>query len=300
MPIVPTAAADLVTVRDLLRYGVSRFREAGLVHGHGASTALDEAAYLILETLHLPLDQLDPYLDARLTLAEREAVVAVLHRRVETRKPAAYITGKAYIRGLSFKVDERVIVPRSYIGELLLTEGLADVAGGMLDDPETVGAVLDLCTGSGCLALIAAQIFPRASVDAVDISADALAVAAQNVAEHPHGDRVTLHQGDLFAPVAGRRYDLILCNPPYVSTAEMAVLPEEYRHEPAVALAGGEDGLDVVRRLIQAAPGHLLPGGALMCEVGTGRDAVEAAFPELDLLWLDSEEASGEVFWWQP
>ena len=281
----------LLTVRDWLRYAVSRFTEAGLVYGHGTASALDEAAYLILHTLHLPIDQLEPWLDARLTLAERQAVSGIIAKRVTTRKPAPYLTNEAWVQGHAFYVDERVIVPRSYIGELLGSGLSAAVA-----DPEAVDRVLDLCTGSGCLAILAALAFPNAVVDASDVSADALAVAERNVATYDLGDRITLVRSDLFAGLAERRYDLILSNPPYVSAAAVAAFPPEYAAEPRIAHAGGEDGLDIVLRILAEAGTHLTENGALVVEIGTGRDILKAAFPRLPFVWLDSADSEGEVF----
>ena len=291
-PLEANALDDLVTVRDWLRLGVSRFEAAGLVYGHGTSSALDEAAFLILHTLHLPIDQLEPFLDARLTRTERADVRDILEARIATRKPAPYLTNAAWIQGHRFYVDERVIVPRSFIGELL-----ADGLQSLLPEPDAVARVLDLCTGSGCLAILAAHAFPHALVDAVDISADALAVARRNVDEHGLADRITLHRGDLFAPLEGQRYDLILTNPPYVDGAGMAALPPEYAHEPALALAAGVDGLDIVRRIMAAAPDHLTPAGGLLAEIGRCRPAFEAAYPKLEPLWLETETSSDEVFW---
>ncbi|SMF72331.1 [LSU ribosomal protein L3P]-glutamine N5-methyltransferase [Azospirillum oryzae] len=291
------ASAELSTIRDFLRYGVSRFNEADLDYGHGTTTAFDEAVFLVLETLHLPVDQLDPYLDSRLTAAEREAVAGILHARIDTRKPAPYLLNKAYIQGIPFYVDERVIVPRSYIGELLFS----DLFGGddftLVEDPTAVERVLDLCTGSGCLAILAARIFPEAQVDAVDLSPDALEVAKRNVADSGFEDRITLHQGDLFAPLKTRKYDVIITNPPYVDAESMDALPPEFRAEPEMALAGGDDGLDIVRRILKEAPKHLTPEGGLLCEFGTGREILEAEYPHLDFLWLQTANSFGEVFW---
>ena len=289
-------AGELITIRDFLRFAVSRFSEAGLFHGHGATDALDEAAFLILETLHLPIDRLDPFLDARLTAAERTRLGALIDERVATRKPAAYLTRRAYIQGVPFHVDERAIVPRSFIGELLFSDHFG-AGGTLIDTPDTVTRVLDLCTGSGCLAILAAMRFPSAQVDAVDLSPAALEVARLNVGEHGLEQRVTLLEGDLLEPVAGQRYDLIIANPPYVSAEAMAALPPEYRHEPALALAGGEDGLDLVRRILAEASVHLGSGGALICEIGSGRDLIQRDYPEFDFLWLDTEHSEGEVFW---
>jgi ribosomal protein L3 glutamine methyltransferase len=284
---------DLLTIRDFLRFAVSEFRKAGLVYGHGAANAVDEAAFILLEALALPVDDINPWLDARLTAPERGRLAELIAARVETRKPAAYLLNKAYVQGVPFYVDERVIVPRSYLGELMLGEEVFPPA----PDPEAVSSVLDLCTGSGALAILAALAFPNAEVEAVDISADALDVAARNIAEHGLEDRVRLHRGDLFAPLGKARFDLILTNPPYVDAEAMAGLPPEYRAEPALALAGGDDGLDVVRRILAEAPDHLEPEGGLVCEIGTGREILEADYPELNFVWLDTEESEGEVFW---
>lgn len=292
-----SAIDELITLRDILRYAVSRFRAAELVHAHGATTALDEAAYLILETLHLPVDQLEPFVDARLTRAEREKLIGLIEARIATRKPAAYLTGRTYIQGVPFKVDERVIVPRSYIGEMLFSGLFGGDDFTLIDDLQAVTSVLDLCTGSGCLAILAAHIFPNARIDAVELSADALAVARENVAESGFADRISLLQGDLFAPVTGRTYDLIITNPPYVDAETMAELPPEFRAEPAMALAGGADGMDIVRRILKDAGRHLTKAGGMICEIGTDREILDEEYPAIDFLWLDSVESSGEVFW---
>ncbi len=227
MPIDKTAIDDLATVRDWLRFATSRFTAENLAFGHGTSRAVDEAAYLILHTLHLPVDELDPWLDCRLTRAERGEVAAIIDKRITTRKPAPYLTNEAWIKGHSFYCDERVIVPRTYFGELL-----EDRLSAVVADPDAVESVLDLCTGSGCIAILAAMTFPNATVDAVDISPDALAVAERNVAEYGLEDRIHLARSDLFAALGDKRYDLILSNPPYVSAEAMAAFPPEYRAEP--------------------------------------------------------------------
>lgn len=287
-----TALVDeLLTVRDWLRWAVSRFRESRLFFGHGTDNAYDEAAYLILHALHLPLDRLEPFLDARLTLPERLAVFNILEQRIVRRLPAAYLTREAWLGDFRFYVDERVIVPRSYFAELL-AEGLSP----WLDDPEAVGSALDLCTGSACLAILMAHALPNAAIDAVDISSDALAVAERNVADYRLGDRIRLVRSDLFAALTACRYDLIICNPPYVTAASVATLPAEYRHEPALALGSGEDGLDVVRQLIDEAPSHLTAAGLLFVEVGHNADIVEAAFPDLPFTWVDAPSGEGKVF----
>lgn len=293
----PSLADELITIRDILRHAVSRFRAADLVHAHGATTALDEAAYLILETLHLPVDQLEPFVDARVTRAEREQLLALIEQRIATRKPAAYLTGRTYIQGIPFKVDERVIVPRSYIGEMLFSGLFGGDDFTLIDDVHAVTSVLDLCTGSGCLAILAAHIFPNARIDAVELSPDAMAVARENVAESGFADRISLFQGDLFAPLKGKSYDLIITNPPYVDAETMADLPPEFRAEPAMALAGGADGMDVVRRILAEAGKHLKRGGGMICEIGTDREILDEEYPAIDFLWLDSAESSGEVFW---
>jgi ribosomal protein L3 glutamine methyltransferase len=282
------------TPRDWLRYAIGRFREAGLAFGHGATTALDEAAYIILEGLHLPIDTLDPFLDAKLLLSERKRLDGLIEARAATRKPAAYLLHRAYIQGVPFYVDERVIVPRSFIGELLMT-ALAE-RNDLTGDPEEVSRVLDLCAGGGSLAILAARVFPNAAIDAVDLSADAIAVARRNVEEHDLVDRVQLLTGDLFQPLADARYDLILANPPYVDAEALAAFPPEYAAEPRMAHAGGADGLDLVRRILADAPGHLRPDGALICEVGLGRERLMRDYPDLPFVWLDTEESVGEVF----
>lgn len=280
-----------ITVRDLLRYAVSRFNASGLAYGHGSDNAYDEAAYLILHTLHLPLDTLEPFFDARLLASEIEEVLAVIARRADERLPAAYITHEAWMHGRRFYVDERVIVPRSFIGELL-EDGLQPYVA----DPDEVGAVLELCTGSASLAILAAHAFPNADVDAVDISAPALEVAALNVTEYGLEDRIALFEGDLFAPLPERRYDVVIANPPYVNSASMAELPAEYRHEPALALAGGNDGMDIVRRIVGEARNWLTEEGVLIVEIGNERAHVEAAFGGLDLVWLPTSAGEDSVF----
>ena len=281
----------LVTVRDWLRFAVGRFREAGLAFGHGSGDAWDEAAYLILHRLHLPLDRLEPFLDARLTIDERHALLATIRRRVDERVPAAYLTGEAWLGDYRFAVDPRVIVPRSFIAELLF-ERFAP----WIDDSDAVGAVLDLCTGCGCLAIVAADAFPSARVDAVDLSADALEVAAQNVDAYALGDRVHLVRSNLFDALPDGRYDLVVSNPPYVNDVSMAALPDEYRHEPRMALAGGPDGLDLVRRIVAGAADRLTDDGWLVIEIGHERPHVEAAFPTLPLTWLSTSGGDDAVF----
>ena len=290
--------AEFVTVLDLVRYAVTRFNAAKLVFAHGTTDPVAEAAFVVGEALHLPPDRLDWFAPARVTAGERERILSLIEARIATRKPAAYLLGRIYAAGVPFYVDERVIVPRSYLGELIAGETFSGSEEGLgFADPDEVDRVLDLCTGSGALAVLAAMRFANAAVDAVDISADALAVAARNVAEHGLTERITLMRGDLFAPVAAERYDLIITNPPYVDAAGMAALPPECRYEPALALDGGHDGIDIVARIIEDAGRHLTEGGGLLCEVGRDRPALEARYPDLPFLWLDTEESSGEVFW---
>jgi ribosomal protein L3 glutamine methyltransferase len=282
---------ELVTVRDWLRWAVSRFNEANLFYGHGTDNAYDEAVWLILHTLHLPNDRLEPYLDARLTRAERLAVLNILEQRLVRRLPAAYLTREAWLGPYRFYVDERVIVPRSYFAELL-SEHMAP----WITDPEHIHTALDLCTGSGCLAILIAEAFPAATVDAVDLSPDALAVARRNVTDYGLENRIHLVQSDLLEGLGDRRYDLIICNPPYVTADSMAALPAEYRHEPELALAAGDDGLDIVRRLLTTAATHLTEHGLLFVEVGHNADIVEAAFPDLPLTWVDAPSGEGKIF----
>ena len=296
MPDAAAAASQLETVRDFLRWAMTEFKAAGLAHGHGTSSALDEAAFIVLEALNLPVDDINPWLDARLLDGERRRLAQLIGERITTRKPAAYLLKKTYIHGVPFYVDERVIVPRSYIGELL-AGGLFGGDASLIDNPEAVGMVLDLCTGSGCLAVLAAAVFTNADIDAVDLSEDALEVARINVENHGLDSRINLLQGDLFEAVEDRAYDVIITNPPYVAAAEVAAFAPEYGHEPVIAHLGGDDGLDIVRRILAEAPDFLNPGGGLLCEIGTGRHVLAEEFPHLDFLWLDTEESEGEVFW---
>ncbi len=297
MPKTDALTAELFTLRDYWRYAISRFNAAGLTYGHGTDTAGDDAAFLLLDSLDLPIDALDPFLDARLLPQERKLLAERIEARVTSRKPSSYITGRAYIQGVRFHVDERVIVPRSHIGEILFSEYLGENGSAFLPDPVGVGGVADICTGSGCLAILAAKFFPNAAVDAVDLSPDALDVAAINLAEHEVEDQVALHEGDLFTPLAGRTYDLIITNPPYVDHEALSAYPPEYRAEPDMAHDGGVDGLDFVRRILREAPDHLTPEGGLLCEIGSGREILEEEFPHLDFLWLETAQSQDAVFW---
>ncbi len=284
------AESSLHTLRDFLRFAVSRFQQAGLVFGHGSDNAHDEAAYLILHTLHLPLDMLEPYLDAVLLADEKTELLGKLRERVEQRVPVAYITQHARQGDFDFYVDERVIVPRSFIYELL-----GEPLSPWIEYPELVHRALDLCTGSGCLAIQMAAHYPAAQIDAVDISLDALEVAAVNVEDYGLQERIQLVHTDLFEGLEGT-YDLIVSNPPYVDAESVDALPEEYLHEPELALGSGEDGLDATREILLQAAKFLNPRGVLLVEIGHNRDVLEREYPELPFVWLDTSGGDGFVF----
>ena len=286
-----TPPAELETLRDWLRWAVTRFGAAGLAFGHGTTSAFDEAAYLLLHALHLPHDRLEPFLDARVTHGERTDLANLFGRRIEERVPAAYLTHEAWLGEFRFYVDERVIVPRSFIAELL-PDGLLPLTG----DPRGVASALDLCTGSGCLAILLAHAYPDAEIDAVDLSSEALAVAQRNVSDYGLAGRINLIRSDLFANLAEKSYDLVISNPPYVTAMAMEELPPEYRHEPAMALAGGDDGLDAVRTILREAPRFLNPAGTLVMEIGHNRAAAESAFPRLPFTWLSTASSDDSVF----
>ena len=279
------------TPRDLLRYAVTRFNTAQLFFGHGSAEAFDEAAYLILHTLKLPLDRLDPFLDARLLPEEVQAVLDVIERRTTQRVPAAYITNEAWLGTYKFYVDERTIVPRSFIAELI-----PEYFAPWVTEPDSVANILELCTGSGCLAIMMADAFPGASVDAVDISADALEVAKRNVASYDLQERVNLIQSDLYTNVPQKKYDLIITNPPYVNSDSMSKLPMEYRAEPEIALDGGKDGMDLVRKIVAGAAERLTDDGLLIVEIGNEYAFAEAAFGHMGLTWLSTSAGDGAVF----
>ena len=288
--------AVLVSVRDWLRYAVTRFNTAGLVYGHGTGRAIDEAAFIILSALELDIGDIDPWLGARLTASERRRIADLIDERIATRKPAPYLVGRGYIRGRRFRVDERAIVPRSYIGELLcdrLDEGEEHFPPLPTDRPVT--RILDLCTGGGSLAILAALAFPEATVDAVDISAEALALARENVADYGLEDRVRLLESDLFSAIEDVTYDLIIANPPYVTDAAVEAFPPEYRSEPELAHRAGVDGLDLVRRIIAGAAAHLEPDGQIVIEIGEACRALEAAYPDLQFVGLETATSTDEV-----
>jgi ribosomal protein L3 glutamine methyltransferase len=280
---------EMQTLRDVLRWSVSRFRQAGLFFGHGTDNAWDEARWLVLGALSLPHDSPDWVLDGRLSTPERERLSTLLRRRIVERVPTAYLLGEAWFAGLRFAVDQRVLIPRSPIAELL-DAGLEPWLAGR--QPERI---LDLCCGSGCIGIAAALRFPGARVDLADISSDALALARQNVQAHGVSESVRVIESDLFAAFGGETWDLILCNPPYVDAADMAALPAEFHHEPRLGLAAGKDGLDLVRRILAAARARLGDDGLLVLEVGNGAEALEAAFPETPFLWPEFENGGSGV-----
>ena len=293
----PSKTSEATTVANLIRDVARRLVKAKVVFAHGTGDPVAEAAFIVGETIGVPPGRLDAKLQSRVTASQRARVLDLVKRRIKTRKPAAYLINRIYMLGVPFYIDERAIVPRSYLGEILDSDTFAGPDYSLVGDPAKVKAVLDLCTGSGCLAVLAAKRFPHAKVEAVDLSADALAVAKRNVAEHRLGKRIRLKQGDVFAPVTSARYDLIVANPPYVDAKGMARLPPECRHEPQLAFDGGKDGLSVIRRIVDEAGAHLTRDGGLLCEVGRGRKAVEHAYPDKRFLWLDTQESEGEVFW---
>lgn len=286
-----------VTVSDLIRSVTAQLRRAKLVFAHGTTDPAVEAAFMVGETLGIHPDYVGARSAKPVTAAQQKKVQSLVAQRIRTRKPAAYLLERVYMLGVPFYVDQRAIVPRSFLGEIFAGELFAGEEFSLVRDANAVGRILDLCTGSGCLAILAAMRFANAMVDAVELSKGALAVAKRNVADHRMKNRVRLLQGDLFAPVEGRRYDLIVSNPPYVDAKGMKGLPPECRHEPAMALDGGADGLAIVRRIIDQAGAHLNERGGLLCEIGRGRMALERAYPDLKFLWLDTEASSGEVFW---
>lgn len=283
-----SAANRLTTIRDLLRFAVSQFEAAQLFYGHGTDNAFDEATYLIFATLHLPLDNLSPFLDATLLPEEIAAVLKILHTRITTRQPAAYLTNEAWLHHYRFYVDQRVIVPRSFIAELLLTQFEPWI------NPEEITQALDLCTGSGCLAIMMADIFPEAHIDAIDLSEDALSVAKQNVNMYGFDSRVNLIHSNLFEKIEGCTYDLIISNPPYVDAVSVEKLPPEYLCEPEMALGSGVDGLDITRQILNQACHFLNPNGVLIVEIGHNQEGLEAAYPTLPFTWLPTQ--SGEHF----
>ena len=285
------AITHLLTIRDWLRYSVSRFEEAGIFFGHGTDNAYDESVWLIMSALHLPMDTLENFFDARITPAEAKHLAQLIERRVTERTPTAYLLREAWLKGFKFYVDERVIVPRSFIAELL-ENGLHP----WIEYQEMVESAADICTGSGCLGVLLAHTFPNAAVDVVDISPDAIAVANINIKNYGLEEQVTPIESDMFTALAGKTYDLIISNPPYVDAPSMAILPQEYRNEPQIALGSGNDGLDHTHSLLHEAGKHLNAGGLLIVEIGHNRDALLAAYPDMPFTWLEVDSGNEFVF----
>jgi len=286
----PEVMTSLTTLRDYIRWAASRFSQAQIAFGQGTASALDEAAALVLHTVHQPYNLADNYLGAALTLPERQAIIDVVDQRIELRIPSAYLTHEAIFAGLSFYVDERVLVPRSPIAELIEQRFAPWV------DEDQVEAILDLCTGSGCIAIACAYAFPMAEVDAVDLSADAFDVARINIDKHGLAESVMLYHSDLFAELADQQYDVIVSNPPYVSLAEWQQLPAEFLAEPAMGFKGGESGLDLVIRILAESVNHLTDQGILVVEVGSSAQTLQARFPEVPFCWLEFERGGDGVF----
>ena len=287
---IPAVAAELISIRDVVRWGVSHFNQAELFYGHGMGNALDEAVFIALSSLNLPLNISENYFESRLTQAEREQVLALYQRRINERVPAAYLTHEAWFCGLKFYVNENVLVPRSPIAELIENRFEPWI------DPESVENILDLCTGSGCIGIASAYAFDWAEVDLADISPEALDVARRNVKDHQLQDQVTVYQSDLFSALDGRKYDIIVSNPPYVDAEDMAALPDEFKREPELGLTAGNDGLDLVKVILNQAANYMNPGGILVVEVGNSQHALDELLPEVDFYWLEFERGGDGVF----
>lgn len=280
----------LTTLKDFMRWGASQFMRADLHFGHGMATALDEAVYLVLRSLHLPVDTPEVYWDGKLTAVEKQIVTNIIQKRIDTRKPAAYLMREGWFAGLPFYINENVLVPRSPIAEMVQEQFSPWV------DPEQVHSILDLCTGCGCIGIACAYAFPYAHIDLSDISEDALEVAKINIERHDVASRVTAIQSDLFENLQNRKYDLIVSNPPYVDAEDMASLPDEFKHEPAMALESGEDGLDITRRILAAARHYLNPQGLLVVEVGNSQYHLQEAMPDVPFQWVEFENGGHGVF----
>ena len=281
---------ELVTIKDFIRWGYCQLNQADVYYGHGTDNAMDEIFMLVMASLHLQPEEADKFLDCRLTADEKETLAQRLDKRISLRIPTAYLTHEAWFAGLPFYVDERVLIPRSPLAELI------DAQFTPWIDPEQVHRILDLCTGSACIAIACAYAFPGVQVDAADISDDALDVAKTNIGRHALGEQVEAIQSDLMDDLAGRHYDIIVCNPPYVSSEEMQTLPQEYLHEPKMALQSGQDGLDIVKKILRDAGAHLSPNGILIVEVGNSQPALVNAFPDMPFLWLEFSRGGDGVF----
>ena len=286
-----TASTELLTIRDWLRYAVSQFEASDIFYGHGTDNAYDEAVWLVMSALHLPMDTLNNFFDARITIAERSKLSQLLEQRISSHTPTAYLVKEAWLQGLKFFVDERVLVPRSFIAELL-----NDDLSPWIEYPELVESAADICTGSGCLGVMLASAFPNATVDVVDISTDALEVANINIANYGLEDQITAIQSDMFTALKGRKYDVIISNPPYVDAPSMAELPAEYRNEPQIALGSGNDGLEHTHTLLREAGHYLNENGILIVEIGHNRDALQAAYPNIAFNWLEVSSGNEFVF----
>ncbi len=288
---------ELMTVRDFIRYGVSRFNKANIAYIHDIDNAFDESVFLITETLSLPIEELEHFLDAKLITEERKEVTDIIDKRIKTRKPSAYLAKKIYIQDFPFFIDERVNIPRSFLGDLLLSELIGDEDPSLIKEPEKINTVLDLCTGSCFLAILSAYIFPNAEIDAVDISPEALEVAKINIEKHNSENSITLHEGDLFRPIKGQKYDLIISSPPYLSSENLNKLPPEYAHEPRRAIESGNEGLRVVKRIINSAADYLSKNGIFLCEMGEGsKELLEKEYPHLKFTWFKTYN-NQEAFW---
>ncbi len=287
-----TLSMELSTIRDWIRYAVSQFEVSDIFYGHGADNSYDEAIWLIMSGLHLPMDTLENFLDANITSTERDHLANLIEQRVTNHKPTAYLVKEAWLHDFKFYVDERVLVPRSFIAELLLDDSLTP----WIEFPEMVESAADLCTGSGCLGILLAHAFPDATVDVIDISPDAIDVSNINIANYGLEEQVTAIQSDMFTALAGKTYDVLISNPPYVDAPSMAVLPTEYRNEPQLALGSGTDGLDHTHTILREAANYLTDEGVLIVEIGHNREALLEAYPAVPFVWLDTSAGDQFVF----
>ena len=287
-----TLSMELSTIRDWIRYAVSQFEVSDIFYGHGADNSYDEAIWLIMSGLHLPMDTLENFLDANITSTERDHLANLIEQRVTNHKPTAYLVKEAWLHDFKFYVDERVLVPRSFIAELLLDDSLTP----WIEFPEMVESAADLCAGSGCLGILLAHAFPDATVDVIDISPDAIDVSNINIANYGLEEQVTAIQSDMFTALAGKTYDVLISNPPYVDAPSMAVLPTEYRNEPQLALGSGTDGLDHTHTILREAANYLTDEGVLIVEIGHNREALLEAYPAVPFVWLDTSAGDQFVF----